>query len=158
MRSSALIAAAAALVACATQQTDTRLLGAWQSNAELTLREFEALPEITPEQLVLLSDPTLFGHMVQVYGSRQAIVVFDGECTATPYEVVARSENSVDIRYYDSFYEERVTKRILFGDASFSIPAGRAREIFSQVELERITNEHPCIRDHLESAGVASAG
>jgi len=143
---------------CAGIQEEPRLYGAWKSNYERTVSEFKAVPDITAEQIAALSDPELFGHMIQIYGPREAIVIYESECTRTLYEVVARAESHVDITYYDEFSEEQITKRIYFEPGAIWLPVGKAREIFSEFDLEAAKAEHECLGPLLDTSREAGAG
>ncbi len=155
MRSAVAICVVA--LGCASVQEDPRLYGAWKSNWERTVAEFKAVPDITAEQLAALSDPELFGHMIQIYGPGEAIVIYEGECTRTPYEVVGRAESYVDITYYDDFLEEQATKRIFFEPGAIWLRVGKAREIFTKIDVEAAKAEHACLSPLLGASRDASA-
>jgi hypothetical protein len=156
MRSAVLLFIVA--LGCISTQHDPRLYGAWKSNYDLTVAEFKKVPGITSEQLTALSDPELFGHMVQVYAPGEAIVIYEGECTRTAYEIVERADSYVDIRYYDEFNEEQTTKRIFFEPGAIWLRVGKAREIFSKVDLEAIANEYECLTPLVDAIAETSAG
>jgi hypothetical protein len=140
-------------LSCGDPAPEPRLLGAWKSNYELTISEFRSAPDVTAEQLELLSDPELFGHMIAVYGPKATVVIYGGECALTPYEVVSRSDTYVDIRYDDALLEERTTRRIFFENGIMWIPVGKAREIFTLVDLEAVKAEHECLEALLDETG-----
>jgi len=150
MRSALLVSLLA--LACVASPLEPRLYGAWQSNRELTLAEFRKVPGITSERLKALSDPDLFGHLVTIYQPHDAIVIYEGECSISPYKVLDRSDSYVDIGYYDSFFEESVERRIFFEPGSIWLRVGDAREIFSPAEFDKLEVQHSCLRTLLDTS------
>lgn len=134
---------------CTTAAQESPLEGAWKSNYDLTVAEFSSVPGITPEELAFFSDPELFGHMIQVFRPGVAIVVFEGECTQTPYEIVSQTDSHVDIMYYDESLDEKTAKRIFIEPGAFWLRVGKAREIFTRIDLDTAKAEHSCLNSLL---------
>ena len=115
------------------------------------------MPGLTSQQLELLSSPDFFGHMVHIYGPEAALVVYEGECSITPYEVVEATSSHVDIRFYDEFNEEEAVKRIHLEQGRLWLRAGRAREIFTRVLIADVADDHQCVRELLRSPSWTGA-
>ena len=139
-------------VACAASPQEPRLYGAWQSNRELTLAEFRKVPGISRERLQALSDPDLFGHLITIYQPHEAIVIYEGECSISSYEVLERSDGYVDIGYNDSFSGESVERRIFFEPGSIWLRVADAREVFSPADLDELEVQYSCLRTLLDTA------
>jgi len=140
------------LIACVcfscSSAPEQRLLGAWRSDKDLTLASIEQVADLSSDERASLYDRTLFGQLVHVWGTRQGISIFKGECgSPTPYTIRDSTSNSITVEYYDSFYEEAQSKVIYFGVQQIALPilGGRAREIFIRADLDALKAQYPCL-------------
>jgi len=127
---------------------EQRLLGAWRSDRDLTLASIEQVGDLSSEERASLGDPDLFGQLIHVWGTRQGISIFAGECgSPTPYTIRDSTSNSVTVEYYDDFYQEAQSKVVYIGDGQIALPilGGRAREVFVRTDLAALKAQYPCL-------------
>jgi hypothetical protein len=78
------------------RQTDERLIGTWQSDADRTIDEIRARRPVDQEQEAALRK--IFGKLRVTYTETSYTTDLDGVKETTPYEVLGRDRTSVVIR------------------------------------------------------------
>ena len=123
------------------------IIGAWRSNRELTVQTFEKSQTLPDKYKEILYAPDFFGSLIYIYYENEAITIYEGQCSKTPYRVVKEGKNYVDIEAYDSFFKKNVINRVYIEDElmwlQFKEPF---REIFTRVEISKLVEEYECIK------------
>jgi hypothetical protein len=130
----ALLVASAWACAHGTPPSPLPVEGAWQSDRARTLDSLQAARPWPVKQWRLLSDPTLFGHMVKVYRGSLAFIVFEGKCS-------------------DPVVWEAVESGMRVEDSLLYVPIamlrGRPDEVFRRISIEEAIRQHPCVAEVL---------
>lgn len=138
------------LLAC--EQSEFPLNGAWISDRGRTLAEFRETREFSDEQWSVLSDPTLFGQMVQVFVGGRAFVVFDGSCGAiADIRILSRSGPKIEAELET---RDGVSKATFYFEGDrLKIPVrvfgGDVQETFSRISLAAAIQRHTCVAELL---------
>ncbi|MFI5215675.1 MAG: hypothetical protein ACHQ3O_03960 [Candidatus Limnocylindria bacterium] len=114
----------------------------------MTLASIEQVDDLSSEERASLYEPGFFGQLIHVWGSRQGISIFEGECgSPTPYTISDSTSNSITVQYYDEFYEAAQSRVIYLGHKQIALPIldGRAREIFVRADLDVLKAQFPCL-------------
>jgi hypothetical protein len=125
------------------------ILGAWRSDEARTVEGLRAMGNrLTEAQRKVFLRSRFFGQLILVYREKDVITVYEGECKPpTPYQIVRRDENMIEIRLST---DDKIETKILWldGDSySVALPTVKdGREFFKRLPVATVTNEHTCLR------------
>jgi hypothetical protein len=120
--------------------SDSRLIGTWKSNRELTLPTFPNREQLTPDKRAFFD--SIFGKVRVTYSARQMTTELPGESGAPPfrqsyaYRVSSFDTNSVTIRHPDPITGNQTSTIIHFeGTSRYWEAVGEkgGREYFDRV-------------------------
>lgn len=97
------------------RQTDDRLLGTWQSDADRTIADLRSHRSVGADEEKSLRQ--LFGRMTITFTPLAYIIDLDDQSTTGRYRVVTRDEESVVIRSRDVLSGRQAPRRLHFVDA-----------------------------------------
>jgi hypothetical protein len=131
--------------------------GIWLSDRDLTLAELQKAQTWPERQWKALSDPTLFGHMVQVIRGHTALAAVYGSCQPPEQFVVLESSASrVRVRVLDPQPGEAAEVEFQIVDGNLHLPMmefeSRPHEVFRRATVEEATREQPCLAQILGAA------
>lgn len=98
-------------------ESDSRLLGTWQSDRRRTFRHWKPTPRCRPVALRRLKE--MFGKLVVRWTRTRCYAELDEYRSFERYEVVARDSRSVVVRMWDELYQEDQLQQIHFVDDEY---------------------------------------
>jgi len=141
------------LAACASgrppRTTPLPIEGIWKSDRDRTLQVLEASGPWSEKQWKAFSDPTLFGHLVQIFQGETYLVAYEGSCAPEPIEILEVGPDFVRERDRNAFTQETEELTLRVADDHRYVPImllqGHPTEVFSRVTADDAIREHPCL-------------
>jgi hypothetical protein len=129
---------------------DRALLGAWRSNAALTLEQVAGAHQLSEPQRNIFERPGFWGALCLTYENDRVVSVYRGVRSSAPYERVDAGPGWVQIEVKDPLTGEVVRPRYLLKGNQLWVPV---RDLDFYEIFERVPS---CAGDD-HTAGVGSA-
>lgn len=158
---SLLILSASALIGC-NFPNQSQLNGAWQSDRDRTLAEFEKLEGLEEEMMASLSGPEMFGKSIHIFQNGLFVVAINGEMCAeisSSFQAVEQGRDFMRAEFKPAFEgaePEPYEAKFVNGEMHASIPGFKQAtgldgfEVYRSVPLDEVKKAHPCVVDYLK--------